>query len=153
LNALTINWGVISEVGYVARTKIDTMARLGWKPVSPERAFQVIEECLVYKPVTTAVFAIDWVKMARIIPVINTSERFRQLLAEQTGEGTGSRGQSAGVLEELQGLAKPEALRVLQTSLTNQIAKVFDMVPEQLDAGVPLTNLGMDSLMAGQIRN
>ncbi|OGB22453.1 MAG: hypothetical protein A3I66_04080 [Burkholderiales bacterium RIFCSPLOWO2_02_FULL_57_36] len=152
LPALTVNWGVISDVGYVARTKIDTLARLGWRPVTPERAFHVIEECLTYKAATASVFSIDWVKMASIIPVVNNTERFRQLIAEESGKGASQRN-SSSILEELRGLAEPDALKVLQTALTQQIAKVFDMPPEQLDVTVSLTNLGMDSLMAGQIRN
>ncbi|MBA3773942.1 MAG: SDR family NAD(P)-dependent oxidoreductase [Ramlibacter sp.] len=152
LPALTVNWGVISDVGYVARTKIDTLARLGWRPVTPERAFHVIEECLTYKAATASVFSIDWIKMASIIPVVNNTERFRQLIAQESGSGTSQRS-SSSILEELRGLAEEDATRVIQTALAQQIAKVFDMPAEQLDTTVSLTNLGMDSLMAGQIRN
>lgn len=152
LPALTVNWGVISDVGYVARTKIDTLARLGWRPVTPERAFHVIEECLTYKAATASVFSIDWVKMASIIPVVNNTERFRQLIAEESGKGANQRNTSS-ILEELRGLTEADATKVLQTALTQQIAKVFDMPPDQLDMTASLTNLGMDSLMAGQIRN
>ena len=42
---------------------------------------------------------------------------------------------------------------MLQSYVTEQVARVLGLSPSQLDIQQPLTNLGLDSLMAVELKN
>ena len=49
--------------------------------------------------------------------------------------------------------APVERARLLQSYVTEQVARVLGLSPSQLDIHQPLTNLGLDSLMAVELKN
>ena len=152
LPALTINWGALDEVGFVARNKLDTLARLGWTAITPDTALGFVGRCLAQGVSRASVFGVNWAKMAQVMPIIRSSPRLAHLALEGT---TGSAGLVGGNGLRAELLELPEDARVarLVEALSQQIGRIFDMPVERLALDVPLTDLGMDSLMAGQIRN
>ncbi|MFI6041631.1 SDR family NAD(P)-dependent oxidoreductase [Nocardia sp. NPDC051321] len=152
LTALTINWGAMAEVGFVARNKLDTLARLGWTPISPDHALDFIGRCLAQGVASTSVFGVNWAKMNQVMPIIRSSPRLAHLaLADSVGSAStgGTEGLRAELLDLDEGLRQPR----LVEALSQQISRIFDMPIDRLAHDVALTDLGMDSLMAGQIRN
>ena len=152
LPALTINWGALSEVGFVARNKLDTLARLGWTAITPDTALGFVGRCLAQGVSRASVFGVNWAKMSQVMPILRSSPRLAHLALEGTtgsAAALGTRGLRAELLE------LPEDARVprLVDALSQQIGRIFDMPVERLALDVSLTDLGMDSLMAGQIRN
>jgi acyl transferase domain-containing protein/NADPH:quinone reductase-like Zn-dependent oxidoreductase/surfactin synthase thioesterase subunit len=152
LPALTINWGAIDEVGFVARNKLDTLARLGWTAISPDTALGFVGRCLAQGVSRASVFGVNWSKMSQVMPILRSSPRLAHLALEGTAGSAvavGTKGLRAELLE------LPEDARVprLVEALSQQIGRIFDMPVERLALDVSLTDLGMDSLMAGQIRN
>ncbi|MFI9503596.1 SDR family NAD(P)-dependent oxidoreductase [Nocardia sp. NPDC052566] len=150
--ALAINWGALAEVGFVARTGLDTLARLGWTQISPDHALDFIGRCLAQGVNRASVFGVNWSKMNQVMPIIRSSPRLAHLAkAEATGATTafGTEGLRAELFE------LPEDARGtrLVEALSQQISRIFDMPVDRLAHDVALTDLGMDSLMAGQIRN
>ncbi|WP_157195581.1 SDR family NAD(P)-dependent oxidoreductase, partial [Nocardia tenerifensis] len=152
LPALTVNWGAMAEVGFVARNKLDTLARLGWTPISPDRALDFVGRCLAHGVTSTSVFGVNWAKMNQVMPIIRSSPRLAHLaMADSVGSASagGTEGLRAELLELEEGLRQPR----LVEALSQQISRIFDMPIDRLAHDVALTDLGMDSLMAGQIRN
>ncbi|MFC9433660.1 SDR family NAD(P)-dependent oxidoreductase [Nocardia sp. NPDC057030] len=152
LPALTINWGAMAEVGFVARNKLDTLARLGWTPISPDHALDFIGRCLAQGVTSTSVFGVNWAKMNQVMPIIRSSPRLAHLaLADSVGAA--STGGTEGLRAELLELDEAARQPRLVEALSQQISRIFDMPIDRLAHDVALTDLGMDSLMAGQIRN
>jgi acyl transferase domain-containing protein/NADPH:quinone reductase-like Zn-dependent oxidoreductase/surfactin synthase thioesterase subunit len=152
LPALTINWGALNEVGFVARNKLDTLVRLGWTAISPDTALDFVGRCLAQGVSRASVFGVNWAKMSRVMPIIRSSPRLAHLALEgTTGSAVvvGSKDLRAELLE----LAEDARVPRLVAALSQQIGRIFDMPVERLALDVSLTDLGMDSLMAGQIRN
>ncbi|HEX6341990.1 SDR family NAD(P)-dependent oxidoreductase [Umezawaea sp.] len=152
LPALTINWGAIGEVGFIARNKVDTLARMGWTAISPDQALGFVGRCLAQGVGRASVFGVDFAKMSQVMPSFRSSSRLAHLALEGA-TGSASAGGAEGLRAEL--LQLPEDAREprLVQALSEQIARIFDMPVDRLVHDASLTDLGMDSLMAGQIRN
>ncbi|MBF6181917.1 type I polyketide synthase [Nocardia otitidiscaviarum] len=152
LPALTVNWGAIAEVGFVARNKLDTLSWLGWTPISPDHALDFIGRCQAQGVNRASVFGVNWAKMNQVMPIVRSSPRLAHLTAQSTAGAAAAFG-TEGLRAELFELPEPERAPRLVTALSQQISRIFDMPVERLAQDVGLTDLGMDSLMAGQIRN
>ncbi|MRH88377.1 SDR family NAD(P)-dependent oxidoreductase [Nocardia sp. SYP-A9097] len=152
LPALTVNWGAIGEVGFVARTKLDTLSWLGWTPIAPDLALDFIGRCLVQGVSRASVFGVNWTKMNQVMPIVRSSPRLAHLAVQDT-TGAATAFGTEGLRAELSELPDDERLPRLVTALAQQISRIFDMPADRLAQDVGLTDLGMDSLMAGQIRN
>jgi acyl carrier protein len=76
-----------------------------------------------------------------------------QLTAEEPEREETGRGESA-LRAELEALASPEARAArLGAHLREQLAQVLGTEPERIDPRQPLTELGLDSLMAVELKN
>ncbi|MGW4773511.1 SDR family NAD(P)-dependent oxidoreductase [Nocardia sp. NPDC004278] len=149
LPALTVNWGAIGEIGYVARNQLDSLSRLGWKPISPAAALEFLGRCLAQGIARASVANVNWTKMSHVMPIVRSSPRLSHLPdAEDPTTVFGIEGLRA----ELLGLPTGEREQRLATALAQQISRIFNMPVERLPRDVGLTDLGMDSLLAGQIR-
>ncbi|MFI5776847.1 SDR family NAD(P)-dependent oxidoreductase [Nocardia sp. NPDC051570] len=151
LPALTINWGPIGEVGFIARNRLDLLTRMGWTAISPEDALGFLGRCLALGIGCASVFGVDWEKMSQVMPPFRTSPRLAHLPLEATGSATAI--DTGSLRTELLELPRDARESRLVEALSRQIARIFDMPPDRLALDVSLTDLGMDSLMAGEIRN
>ena len=152
LPALAINWGAIGEVGFIARNQLETLARMGWTGISPDNALGFLGRCLTQGVTRSSVFGVDWSKMGQMMPIFRTSPRFAHL-ADEGPTGSAVAGGGEGLRAELLELAEDERGPRLVSALSDEVARIFDMPLDRLPVDVSLTDLGMDSLMAGQIRN
>ncbi|WP_107658780.1 type I polyketide synthase [Nocardia suismassiliense] len=152
LPALTINWGAIGEVGFIVRNKLDTLARMGWKAISPDTACGFVGRCLAQGVSRASVFGVDFVMMSQVMPSFRSSLRLAHL-AVDGASGSASTFGAESLRAELVELAPDEREARLVTALSEQVSRIFDMPVDRLAHDVSLTDLGMDSLMAGQIRN
>jgi acyl transferase domain-containing protein/surfactin synthase thioesterase subunit len=153
LPALTVNWGAIGEVGFLARGKPDALSRMGWVAISPANAMKVIKHCLLHKVAATSAFGVNWGKMSQVMPTLQTSPSFSHLIVEDAEASIGEGAQDQDLRRELSSLDSDARSLRLVIALSQQIGRVFDMSVDRLSVDVALTDLGMDSLMAGQIRN
>lgn len=153
LPGLTVNWGAIGEVGFLARGRPDALSRMGWVAISPANAMKLIKHCLLHKIAATSAFGVNWGKMSQVMPIIQASPSFSHLIVEDADASVGEGTQDRDLRRELSALGADARAARLVLALSQQIGRVFDMSVERLSADVALTDLGMDSLMAGQIRN
>jgi acyl carrier protein len=147
LPALTVNWGVLGELGYVAEHP--ELGRrfaqvFGVKPISAAEMLRTLSELLANRAVQVGALKVDWQLTTRGLGA-HVSPRFRDLSGTRTEEGVpGSQTGAGAVLAA----APADRQRVLETFLRDGLAKVLGTAATTLEIDRPLPGLGLDSLMA-----
>ncbi|MTJ80856.1 MAG: SDR family NAD(P)-dependent oxidoreductase [Telmatospirillum sp.] len=146
--ALTVNWGAIGAVGYVAdHAEIEQhFQRLGLQSMEPAAAFRALETLLRWDASEAGVVDIDWAGWSRHAPAIAKSARFRHLIAD---DGSGSEtGAGEAILDRLRDASSEERPVILLGAVREQLAAVLGLSPDEVDASQAPSALGLDSLMA-----
>ncbi len=160
LAATTINWGVIGDVGFVARSgkvggNVDELLyKQGWKSFSLQQATNILENMLLSNPVQRVATDSDWEMIGDFFPHSAVSSRFAHLVNEkQLSAGAGA-GSVDGALKATLIESNPEEQHeILLDQLNDTYARVLGTTSDKLDTSEPVTKYGLDSLMANQIRN
>jgi acyl transferase domain-containing protein/NADPH:quinone reductase-like Zn-dependent oxidoreductase/surfactin synthase thioesterase subunit/SAM-dependent methyltransferase len=156
LPAMTINWGVIGDVGFVARSGNvgGLLYKQGWKAFSLQQALDVLEQMLLNNPVQRVATDSDWEMIGSFFPHSANSSRFGHLVREKVQGGGAGAGAGDGALRAMLLEAKPEEKTgLLLTPLKDTFARVIGTTADKVNTGEPVTKYGLDSLMANQIRN
>jgi acyl transferase domain-containing protein/acyl carrier protein len=152
LPALTVNWGALADVGYVSQNP-EIAQRLeanGLKPVPSDQMLATLGVLLANDADQVSAVQVDWPKLTRKIN-LSASPRFADLVAEQGGDEPGAEG-----LFDLDSVVRADPgqrLGILESRLREHLAKVLGTTAGRLDIHQSLMNLGMDSLMAVEMRN
>lgn len=157
LPAISIDWGAWSRIGAAARRQVgERVASQGIGSIEPEEGIAVLEYLLRNDPVQVAVIPIDWTRFlnaytgdripaflrgwargTEVKPVKDIASRRAEVFRERLDAV--SAGRKAGVVLELVGA---EVGRVL--GLRHD---------EPIELRQPFTEMGLDSLMAVELRN
>jgi NAD(P)-dependent dehydrogenase (short-subunit alcohol dehydrogenase family)/acyl carrier protein len=143
LPTLTINWGYLGEVGYLAeRPRLgEWLERQGVLSFTVRQALTLLERAMQRQTIQVSVMRVDWSRWRGLCMTGHVSPRFAHLLRQENA-ASGSEDTAA----------KP--LRVsLDMRIRDKVARVLGTSPERLDTEKPLLNLGIDSLMAVELRN
>ena len=156
LPAMSINWGVWSEVGAAAERSVEARATAqGIGAFSPEQGLRALEDLLVRGPAQIAVMAVDWPKFL----AKEKSERRRPFFSATAGatakrEAVQAPQESDDVRRQLENSPPKKRYALLMDYLRRQAVKVLSLDSSQpIDPKEPLTHLGLDSLMAVELRN
>jgi len=152
----SVNWGIWGEVGMAARNKqTERLNRIGMESIAPH-GLQVLEQLLTEQPVQVGFMSINWsrfltgqlAKMPFLEDFIVESQGLRSQFTEGRWENQGDSLRNALVS------APPvERQQLLESRLKEQVARVLGFSAAKLDMQKSLTNLGLDSLMAIELRN
>ncbi len=160
LPATTINWGVIGDVGFVARSgkvgeNVDELLfKQGWKSFSLQQATGILENILLSNPVQRVATDSDWEMIGDFFPHSAKSSRFMHLVNEKQLSGGSGAGAGDGALKATLLESKPEEQHdILLDQLNDTFARVLGTTADKLDTTEPVIKYGLDSLMANQIRN
>jgi NADPH:quinone reductase-like Zn-dependent oxidoreductase/acyl carrier protein len=142
LPGLAVAWGPIATVGELMRRDWLTRYFLdhGLPPLQPATAMLALGVLLALDAPPTAVMAVQWDKRLRTAP----AARFSRFLLEKAD--TAAHESFANRLA-----AAPDAesrAAILGDELARTAAVVLGAPPESLDRTLPLTSIGLDSLMA-----
>ncbi|MFN6534742.1 MAG: type I polyketide synthase [Nostoc sp. EkiNYC01] len=147
LPALSINWGAWAEVGMAA-----TLGQsLGVETIGVEQGLQVLESLLSQADMAqVGVIPVNWqtfLKQYRPGEVPALLQDFAEYTQKsQTTQST--------ILEKLQQVSDDKRQSLLLTHVRELAAKVLQLNSGQnLDADKPLIEIGLDSLMALELRN
>jgi NADPH:quinone reductase-like Zn-dependent oxidoreductase/acyl carrier protein len=152
LPAVSINWGAWAEVGLAAREdRARHLLNQGIVAFTPEQGARLLGRILERDPVQVMAAAVDWSRLLGTYSSPLLSE-----LAEEV-ELSGSSGpkhKGDGLTREKLRVTPPEERRSLvETFLVGQMAAVLRCSPSTVDLHQPLNRLGIDSLMAVELKN
>jgi SAM-dependent methyltransferase/NAD(P)-dependent dehydrogenase (short-subunit alcohol dehydrogenase family)/acyl carrier protein len=164
LPTVSINWGPWAEIGAAADR---TIGATGLRPIPPADGLAALDHAMrtpssgrLFSPAQLAVFATDWAHLVAPATSGGLSPLFTELAAEAVANarrnpGTGAdRLAEAPLPERLRSAAPNRRKTVLRDFVRQQAVKVLGMPrPEDLDVNEPLRQLGLDSLMAVELRN
>jgi NAD(P)-dependent dehydrogenase (short-subunit alcohol dehydrogenase family)/acyl carrier protein len=155
LPGMSINWGAWSEIGAAAERKADKrMHKKGLGSIAPQQGLQILEQLFSQPASQVGVIPINW---SQFLTQGDTALPFFSKLTAQVALQPQSMQVSADVLQRLQQLKTAGSLdeyrALLPTYLQEQVAIVFKLSINQIDNKKNLTQMGLDSLMALELRN
>lgn len=146
---MTIHWGRLTEVGYVARHADvgERLERLGLKGFSPAQAVTALGQLILQNPVQMGVVRIDWPQWRRHYSPASL------LLSHFADEAAADASRSAAgvVREKVLSADAAERPRLLETYIQRELGRVLRLDPSRVDLQRPLNTLGLDSLMAVEL--
>jgi acyl transferase domain-containing protein/NADPH:quinone reductase-like Zn-dependent oxidoreductase/SAM-dependent methyltransferase/acyl carrier protein len=150
LAALTINWGVVADTGYVARNAdlIQKLDQLGFSPLPAQQMLDMLGALLQENAAQVGVGNLNWQRLAKI-PMIGSSPRFTYLVKPILTDDDRSTG--AWLIDSIMAVDPADRQSFLQNHVREQLARVLDTSPSKIDIDTPLISLGLDSLMAVEI--
>lgn len=159
LPALSINWGPWAEIGMAAELGNQNQRRWaeqGLRMIAPEQGVQILQKLLGQEIPQVAVLPIDWSNFGQHFPTGHPSSLFVNLIgqAQQPGEPENTSARSSNLLQQLAEASPAKQRSLLLTHVWEQAGKVLGLDPtKQVNPQQPLSELGLDSLMAVELRN
>jgi NADPH:quinone reductase-like Zn-dependent oxidoreductase/SAM-dependent methyltransferase/NAD(P)-dependent dehydrogenase (short-subunit alcohol dehydrogenase family)/aryl carrier-like protein len=154
LPGLTINWGYLGGVGYVARhEKVgERLESAGVLSFTVRQALDLLERTLQQGAVQVGVMHIDWDRWRGLGVSGKVPPRFLALCKDAKTEVADNSGGLPG-RRALLAAGGEQRRQMLQTLLRDKVAQVLGASPSKLDPEKPLIDLGLDSLMGVELRN
>jgi acyl transferase domain-containing protein len=151
LPALSINWGRWAEVGMASALDAANQQRLdalGLEPMPIDDCLVALDRALIQQQPQLGVAAIDWPRFVRS----HASGTAASLFAAMTGSAVATR--APDLLSQLRQAPRDEQPARLLAYLSGIVRGVLGLdVTRPIEASTPLTALGLDSLMAVDLRN
>lgn len=156
LTAISINWGAWAEVGMAAELGSSLRAQRaggGHSEIGLEQGLELLKRILQRNETNLAVLPIQWSKYLRQFPVVprffSELERRDSLSAQRLQPSI----EPDGVLQRLQKAPPPNRRGLLVEYIQGKIARVLGVSETHLAIDRSLLELGVDSLMALELRN
>ncbi|WP_199270405.1 type I polyketide synthase [Stappia indica] len=158
LPGLAVAWGAISDAGYLARNADvgDLLARkLGRHALTAREALDGLAT-LMALPQDDAVAAapgyarIDWAAARRDLALLATP--FAERLGIAAGNDGAGEGGAIDLAALVKGLDRASAIAKICKLLAVEIGRILRIGEDDIDPARPLTEVGMDSLMALELR-
>ena len=158
LRALSVNWGVWGETGMATRFQAEDVAALaqrGMGTIPTTEGLEALWRLVDLGIPQAAVLPVDWAEWARRYPAFAAASFFSEIVAlVQVGTEARAEGGPGPATREALWTAPPEERkRLVQAVVAASVAQVMRVEPRELEAQQPLQALGLDSLMAVEIRN
>jgi len=153
LPAVSIEWGPWAETGMAAQTGTAQMKSRGMGLIPPAKGLDVLEGLLRTAPANAAVMDVSWPAMLR------TMGTRRPVLLSDMAAGEPAEAEGAGdkvdyaFREKLFGVEPDDRKELLCDYFAAELARIMSMDPKSLDVNQPLNLLGLDSLMALELKN
>jgi NAD(P)-dependent dehydrogenase (short-subunit alcohol dehydrogenase family)/acyl carrier protein len=164
--ALAINWGAWGDAGLASRPdRIEWLKRQGLMPFTNQQGVAALERLLPQDVVQIMVNSIDWNRFLEFLPKERESKLFTEL-RQAPGESTAPAAAEPAAApqrpaHDTGGLTRTKLIAadagerrpILESFLQEQVAKVLGLASSKLSRQRSLLTLGLDSLMATEIRN
>ena len=154
LPALSINWGAWSEIGAAVRHGVDKrVVDQGVGTIDPDRGFELMEQLLRSGAIQATVAPVDW---SRYSGPARGRTHFLDRLANAESRQAASRVPPvvSGLKQALEAAPAAARPKVVFTHVREHAARILALpASKPIDARQPLSELGLDSLMAVELRN
>jgi acyl carrier protein len=122
--------------------------RVGLQGLPLHEATSCFLEAILLEEPQLAIARVDWNLLPTLCPTMSIESRFGQVLAESRRQG-----QSGSLNARLQSAAPEQRLGLMSSFIAEQIAGVFGISADKVELETPLTQMGLDSLMAIELKN
>jgi len=149
LPALAVQWGPISDAGYLARdTKVSEMLAkmLGSRHLRAAEALEALPMLLQAGRCVVGVADVAWGDLRSRLPGLAGP-----FWSEMPTTESGSRS-SGSIRAEIAGLSPDDANRVVLDVLVEELARILQLTSAAIDVDRPIHEFGVDSLMAVELQ-
>ncbi len=154
LPALSIGWGPWS-VGMVNDLNLaEYYVKRGIELITPEVGMQILARLLEQHPAQLTVISANWALARETSPLGVLPAIFSRLgkQGEETSAGDADTGEGS-ILQRLDAVQMADRQPLLESHLHELVARVLQLDQSQFSSQEPLTSLGMDSLMAIELKH
>ncbi len=154
---LSISWGAWADVGMAARLgddHLDRWSNLGIQAISPDEGMQTFNQLVLTALPHATVLPINWIVLARALggsipPIL--SELVKDTRVTQTNQQSKK---DSSWLAEIKKAGIQMQKAIIEEMVQTQVADVLGLKATQIpNPQQPLTDLGLDSLMAVELSN
>jgi len=154
LPALCVRWGAIDDAGYLARNpqiKEALQGRMGGSALQSAVALDALEELLLANRSGMGVLELDWKALKRFLPT-SASPKFSALAPAAADVNADDEG-NQDVQRLLTTLSADELSATFIEMLKTSVGEILRTSPAKIDEHRSLHDMGLDSLMALELRN
>lgn len=156
LPALTINWGPWADAGMAAEAGRDAgLNDRGIDLIPVEHGLTVLGRLMKANPVQTAVMSVRWRDLLRtsqgVVPPLlsEVAPAAEELASTESADA----GVDHALRQQLLSASLEERKTLLREYFTGELSKIMGIDPASLNVEQPLNTLGLDSLMAIELKN
>jgi acyl transferase domain-containing protein/acyl carrier protein len=162
MRTLSVNWGAWASAGMAARLSPELAARSarqGSKPMAPAAALRVLERAIESGTAQAAILEMDWERFAGDGPARRDANFFSELIRQRASgkpqrEKAGSAETEVGIVESLRSALPLERGSILSAEVKRCARRVLGLQDgAAIQDDIPLQDIGLDSLMALEMRN
>ncbi len=158
--ALSVDWGAVSETGFGATAEglrvHEYWESHGIQRITPRQVLAALELLIPQQVAQVGVLKLDWQQLQQFFPQLAKLPLFSHLAAEVVDAGQAEDIQQAAqspLLQDLFMADHDERQRLLVAYLSEKVAAVLRLPAAGIDSKSSLTMLGLDSLMAIELKN
>lgn len=154
LPAVVINWGHVGEAGYLAeRAELgQRLERQGVLSFSVDQATDCLQYALHNQTVQMSVLKMDWSVWRGLGITSETSPRFAHLLVCR-GEASEVVSDEIATAAQIRAAQPQQKLEMIRNLVSRKASSLLGIEPENIETYRPLVEMGLDSLMAVELRN
>lgn len=151
--ALAINWGPWGDVGMAAAETVKRrLANEGWGTITSAQGWQMTQTLLQHEMVQVGVLPIDWNTFVQKVPGMAQSPVLSDITESVRSTVQPLASVSPSTAGQVKAASPGERPRRLVAYLQERIAQALRVPLERLDAQEALNQLGIDSLIAVELR-
>ncbi|MCC3332253.1 type I polyketide synthase [Nocardia abscessus] len=151
--ALCVDWGLYSQEGIMAErnTEGQRLAHRGIGTLTPEQGMDILGLLLGGSTSQIAAANLDLRQWLAFYPVLAGASLFTEL--GDDGRESASRPSDPWFTDRLRAATAAERPRLIDDLVTEQLGRILHLDADSIDRKAPLTTMGVDSLMALELRN